>query len=120
MLFDPMKPVLNIDGSKVVEDKQDVTLGVIAYTALLTPERDARGQSVEVSMDDQISRAKLAYRIHGSTLPVEITVEEAAMIKKLVAKRGQPLIMLQIAESIANPPVAKIANGKAEESHVTS
>lgn len=105
MFFNPDKPILNLDGTTVMSTPDKImTHGEVSCAALLAPNPvDPRtGIPEQMSPDEQIKRAKLAYSIHGSTEPVEIDVDDASLIKKLVARRGWPLITFQISEALNN------------------
>jgi hypothetical protein len=104
MLFDPMRKLTNMDGTDAIDaDGKVLTLGVMSCRALVGPDQGA-------SLDDQVKRYSLARRIYDATLPIEITVEEGALLKKLIAKLGSPLITGQVVHAIENPPPGQAAN----------
>lgn len=90
------------------DSKEVLTVATIACNALLAAFEDERNLSGE----DKVKRFKLACRIQGADLPVEMTPEEAALIKKLVAKLYGPLVTGQVWELIDG---ARSANGSAEQ-----
>lgn len=112
MFINAPQMIKNLDGTQGTDEtRTPLTLGAVICRALMQPDRDANG-------DDQIKRFKLAVRIHDAKLPVDITVEEGALIKRLVAKLGLPLLTGQIAEAIDNPVVSpSAANGALHASH---
>jgi hypothetical protein len=90
------------------ETKMKVTVGSAVCNALLANYEEERN----LSGKDKVERFTLATKLHGADLPVSITVEEAALIKRLVAKLYGPLVTGQVwnlidADSAASAPKAK-------------
>lgn len=70
---------------------REVTIGSIAVNALLTPYEDERN----LSGDDKVKRFRLAQSIHDAVGEIEVTVEQVALLKSLIAKAYTPLIVGQ-------------------------
>lgn len=71
--------LLDRDGEVITFNKFPLTISRAICSAL-----DAGGAETKLSADEKIKRFKLACRIHDAELPVEISVEEAALIQKAV------------------------------------
>ncbi len=84
-------PIKNLDGRPLKEGDREVTLASIAVNALLTPYEDERN----LSGDDKVKRFKLAQAIHDAQGEIEVTVEQVALLKSLIAKAYTPLIVGQ-------------------------
>lgn len=97
MLYNANKALLDRDDKPVMEGGKPVSLGMIAVMALDAPVP----QSPNV-LTEKLSRYKLQMRIHGATGPVEITIEEAAMIKKCLAEipHFTPLVIGRVVEDL--------------------
>lgn len=105
MWINPSDVIRNLDGTPaMVGPDRHMTFGEVICAALLMPAQ----QGEQLSATEQIRRGKLAQSLHGAISPVQVCVEDAALIKQLVAKRGVPLITMQIAEAIDNPPLPLI------------
>ncbi|MFP3246913.1 MAG: hypothetical protein RXR20_20535 [Paraburkholderia sp.] len=72
----------------IVDNGQPVTLKMVAINALLSNDEADRGQSGE----EKYKRFKLADRIHASDT-VEVSVEELALIKRLIGLIYPPVIV---------------------------
>jgi hypothetical protein len=96
--IDFTKPITQLDGKPLLDaagKPVDTTLAMVAETALLASYQDEQN----LSADDKIKRFGIAKKIsdaaanqlqaHGK---VELSVEELAMLKKLIAKAYNPLI----------------------------
>lgn len=99
MHFHGYKKIFNIDGKPVPLDRDnDLTLGAIACNAL------SMNNDAKLSSDEKLKRFKLALRLHGEALPVEITSDEAALIKKVVNENyPSPMMVGQVFHMIENP-----------------
>lgn len=84
-------PIKNLDGKPLKEGDREVTIGSIAVNALLTPYEDERN----LSGDDKVKRFRLAQSIHDADGEIEVTVEQVALLKSLIAKAYSPLIVGQ-------------------------
>lgn len=83
MLFNAQKPLLNRDGEEIKDESgQVVTLGSIALIALDMP--PAQGEP-PVSANEKYRRFLLQSKMYKATEAVEISAEDAALIKKMVA-----------------------------------
>ncbi len=79
--FDGREIAVTSDGTETA------TLGWVVIEALMHAP-DAGG-GARLSGNDIIGRHKLAARIHGASEPIEVTVEDAALIKRLIPERWQ-------------------------------
>lgn len=79
----------NMDGVVMVDEKgKPVLLNGLCVNALLA---DYQGEVLTGAQ--KLDRYKLAKRLHVTADEIEITVEEAALIKELVAKSYTPLVV---------------------------
>lgn len=84
-----------LDGNPLREGNRDVTLGMVAVNCLLMNFPD----EVKLSGEDKFKRGKLAERIYEKA-DVEITVEEAALMKMLIGKGGATWVVTQAYSAI--------------------
>jgi hypothetical protein len=93
-------PILDMEKNPVKEGDKDVTLGSVSCTALLATYPDEK----ELSGDDKVKRFRLAEAaVAGGEQ--EVKVEDAALLKKLIAKAYAPLVVGR-AYDIIEPPSA--------------
>lgn len=82
-------PITNLQGTAMTDSatKKNVTLGMISIEALLQDDKDATGQQ-------KLDRFLLAQRINSASEDpnIEVTPEEAASLKELIARGYPPLI----------------------------
>lgn len=79
-----------------VEEKE-LTVGLAVVNAL----NGIFDNSAKLSADEKLDRFKLAAKIHGSHLPVEIDNKEKTMILKLVAEAyASPIVVARVNENI--------------------
>lgn len=98
--------IVHPDGTVVTEQAQvngqviarPINVRSVVNNALL-----ARGRNEDLSGEEQIRRYNLAVRISAGD-PVEITAEEAALIKKQVAMHYTPLATGFIAQLLDTDP----------------
>jgi hypothetical protein len=85
--------LLNLDGTEVVNpnDKEPTLLRGIAVTALLAQFEDERSLSGE----DKLKRWELALKIKNGEDPIELSVEEISLVKKLIGKGFVVLVVGQ-------------------------
>lgn len=77
--------LVDYDDKPLFFDKDDhATLKKMAVRALMSPELDATGRAQTLPAEQMIERDDLARRIHKASEPLEITVEEAGLIKKMI------------------------------------
>ena len=81
---------VTLDGTPYKENGKEVTLGTMACTALQTPFED----EPKLSGDDKCHRGKLAMWLHGEA-SANISIEDVALIKKLIDKMATNLIVAQ-------------------------
>jgi hypothetical protein len=80
-----------IDGSELVENGKPVTLAAVAVNALL----DVIPKQEEVTSEAKVQRWRIAQRIFAAEEPVDVTVEEVVIVKKLIGIGYAPLIVGQ-------------------------
>ena len=86
MKIDFKQHLKNLDGDILKEGDKELTLGMVSVGALLAPE--------EVDGNEKLIRFELAQKIHKGECQ-ELSVEEAALIKKLIAKPFTTLVVGQ-------------------------
>lgn len=77
----------------LTEAGRPITLAVVAYSALLRPDDKATDS-------EKMNRYKLAFQIAQATGVVELSIEDAATIKKLVGQNPSPLVVGQAFEML--------------------
>ncbi len=104
MIYNAHKMLLDRDGKPVVDGGQPVTLGMVAVLALDAPVPQSPNM-----LSEKLGRYKLQMRLHGATGPVEITVEEAAIIKKCLGEMPQfsPLVVGRVVDDLEGTAPAK-------------
>lgn len=76
-------------------ESKPATLQVLCADALVQGYRDSQGRAIEISGDEHARRLNLAMKIMtGGT--IDITPEDAVLIRKLASKRFTPLFAGQI------------------------
>lgn len=85
----PIPQMTMIAGQLMVDGDKVWTLGAAATTALLDSYEDER----QLSGSDKFTRFMLASKIHGQGLPVDVDLDEAKLIKDLIAKRFGALLI---------------------------
>src|SRR5262245_21615164 len=120
MFIDPTTPLAQLDGTALYDGTPDkpLVLSSVICTALLgTHEKDANA-----SGEEKFKWFQLATKVHGQTMPVEVTVEDASLIKKRVAMFYGALVVglvFQAIEAAGKPVDKQKRNGKhAEGEHV--
>jgi hypothetical protein len=78
----------NLMGQEITQEGAVLTLGKVAINALVAVYQD----EANLSGEDKVKRWELALRIKGAKNGLELTVEEIALIKKLIAKAYGPII----------------------------
>lgn len=86
------QPISNLDGTTVVEGGKSMIAAGIIENALLLSFPDEQN----LAGDEKIKRYALALKINAKPEDVQLTADEIALIKKLVAKGWGPLIVGQI------------------------
>jgi hypothetical protein len=86
------KALLDMDG-EVIDEKVGVpaTLRSVSVSSLLAAYPDEQG----LGGDEKFRRWELASKIKNGTDPVEVTVDEVALVKKLIGKAYAPIIVGQ-------------------------
>jgi len=90
MALDFTQPITTLDGKPFKDPSgqvSDITLAVIAENALL----QAYSDETNLSGEDKIKRYTLARKIEDNK-KVDLSAEEIALLKKLIAKSYNPLI----------------------------
>lgn len=88
MKLDVTPSIKNIDGSPLSDAAQLRTVIVNALLATFPDELNLSGE-------DKIKRYELALAVQGNDV-VSLKVEDAALVKKLVAKAFAPLVVGQV------------------------
>lgn len=96
----------NLDGSVIPlgvdefgKSFGDATLGTVAVEALASPMLDDNGRPQALGGNEAIRRYRLAMAIAEAIEPIEVSVEDIALIKGLIpVKYGLPLIVGQSLE----------------------
>ena len=88
------QPFVNLDGSPLLtaDGKAPDLISTKVLDALLMPPTT---QLDNVGGQDKITRYQLAQKIYSATAEVDITVEEAALIKQLIGRFFGPLVVAQ-------------------------
>lgn len=95
MLVDFKKVICDLRGNPVkLPDGAELTLLNVCQESLMTNFPDEQ----QLSGAEKVKRFGLALKIGGSVLPVDITIEEAAEIEKLVGKAYGPLVVGRVYE----------------------
>ena len=100
-IFWTTKSILDDQGKSIKEDKRDITHGLIAFRAL---NADLPDDKIEPSV--KYERYKLANRLHGlkaDKSPVHLSIEDAALIKRLVGRIFPPEVMGQVWDAMEYP-----------------
>lgn len=101
MKINPDEVIRDLDGEalKVIDHKTEIesllTLRRIIIDSLLLNERDLDGEQ-------KLNRFNLAKKIHEADSIIEVTVEEAVLIKTLVNKRYSTLVYARVNEVLEN------------------
>jgi hypothetical protein len=77
----------------LTEAGRPITLAVIAYSALLRADEKAADT-------EKMTRCKLAFQIAQATGPVDLSLEDAALIKRLIGQNPSPLVVGQAFEML--------------------
>ena len=93
-------PMLDIEDKPIVENEKPVLLGTIVCNALLATYQDEPG----LPGTDKVKRFRLAQDAI-KCVEVDVSVEDVAIIKSLLAKGYAPLIVGR-AYDIIEPPLA--------------
>ncbi|RIY03269.1 hypothetical protein D3218_00390 [Aureimonas flava] len=119
MKQDFLRPLVQFNGEPMSFRKDEAgvpvaaTLADLAVEALLSQRMDG-GMPQTMSGNDHLTAYKLAERIHDADAPIDVTVEEVALVKRRISEHfvqplvvGQALIMLEdsLAIESSGPPV---------------
>ena len=97
------QPILDLNDNPVKDAQGTVfTLGVITMNALLMPYEDEKN----LTGKDKAERMQLALKINKRMKEVDLTVEQLALVKTLVAKAYGPLIVGRAWELLELEPKA--------------
>ena len=80
---DPMN-----ESKPITDGGKEVTLRVVAYNMLIIP--DAQATEVE-----KLDRYRIAFKIAATEGAIDLSLEDAALVKKLIGKHPFPLIVGQ-------------------------
>lgn len=79
----------DLDGKPMTNAGQDATLRSVAIAALTAVFND----ETHLSGEEKFARYELARKIHSATPEEEFSVEEIALVKKLIGKGFPPLVI---------------------------
>lgn len=83
-------PIVDSDGQPVKDDTGKITtLGRVAMISLGSRYQE----DANASTDEIYKRGQLAAKVYEAKNPVDLTVEEVAMIKRFIAKAQSPMIV---------------------------
>ena len=92
MFINTIQPLYNLDGSVIKKADKDVLLGEIICEALI-----AALPSDKLSGEEKLKRFLLATRLSVKDLSISVTIEEAALLKKIINEvYPSPLIVGQV------------------------
>lgn len=100
MKIDFSSVLKGLDGKELKGDlkgEKSLTLGSVCVESLMASFPDEE----RLSGNDKVKRFKLAQKIYNRT-PVDITVEDASLIKELIGKAYGPLIVGQVWDLLEN------------------
>lgn len=100
MKIDFQKPLLDLKGEKMKRQDEKPFLLVDACQEALLATFPDEGQ---LAGTEKVQRFVLALKIADGLLPVEVSIEEAAEMKKLVAKAYGPLVVGRVWEIFDKP-----------------
>lgn len=96
MIIDFSTTIKNLDGKEIeVKDKGVVTLASISCDALLFAEEKEAGE-------EKYKKFKLAEKIYSNPESVNLAIEEAALIKKIIPNFYGPLVVGRVWEILEN------------------
>lgn len=116
MKVDVSSTLVDRDGEVIIFNKKALTVSRAICAALDS------GTEGKVSLEDKVKRFKIACRIQDATLPVELTIEEAALIQKAVNEFfSSPLVVAPIYLALEKAGAAEkeekgVKNGRASKS----
>lgn len=90
MKVDFSQSFLGLDGNPIIENGKNITLGDIAANILL-----ADDQEEKLSGKDKALRGNLAMAIYAAKEPMDLPIEDVALIKDQIGKLATPLIVAQ-------------------------
>ncbi len=100
----------NLGGEVIEEDDKPITLRIVFTSALIS-----QNQGDKPSGEQKARRYALAVRTQQAKGDLELSVDEAAEIKKLIGLRYGPLIVGQAWEIIDPKPKVKEEKGSGEK-----
>lgn len=108
MRFDLSKILLERNGEAVKgPEEKPLTVNGAVVIAL-----DILASQEKLSGEEKVKRFKLACRIHGEVLPIELSPEEVTLIRKLVNEAfPSPLVVGQVWEELEKSVDSSKPNG---------
>lgn len=108
MLFSASKQLKTIKGETLKNEQgQPMTLGDVAVSALLANHVGEDGQPERTSGEEKFKRYRLALKLDGCVGDADITIDEAAKLKKLVAAAYAPIVVGQFFDALEAAPKSK-------------
>ncbi len=93
----------DLAGEVISSNKAELTLRDVSESALLGTYQDES----QLSGEEKAKRWILAMRIHADPKNADLTIEEVALVKKLIGKAYAPLIVGQTWQVLENSSKAK-------------
>jgi len=87
-----------LSGEAICIEEKPMTLGHMAIEALCAPLPNE-----QTSGEQKVRRAKLAERIFGSSAPIDVSVEDVALIKDRIGQGYPSALLVMRAWSLLDP-----------------
>lgn len=84
------KAFVGLDGERLMEGGKEITLGVITANVLLAENPDEKLEGKDKAM-----RGNLAMAAFAAKEPMDMPIEDVALIKEQIGKLATPLIVAQ-------------------------
>jgi hypothetical protein len=84
MKYDKTTQLLNVNGTPLKEGEDLVTFGRVLIAGLLADSPDPSNPRAQISPDEKSRRFQLALRIEQAESVFELSVDEAALAKRLI------------------------------------
>lgn len=99
MKFNPSTAILDLNGEAIkTKQDSDLVMSEVCCNALL-----AEIQGEQATGEEKLKKFLLAKRIHVATDQIDVTVEEAALLKRLIGKLYGALVSGQAWQILEGP-----------------
>lgn len=95
MMIDFATPIRDLKGLPVKVDGEDMTLGSVSIAAL-----QQMFQNEDASAEVKVKRFKIAVRIANATAPLALTVDDVTIIKGVVGKFWNAIVVGRVFEAL--------------------